>query len=386
MRVQIRLARIGSGVCVASLLLLMVQSAYGAVASQPMVCFGNEPSWSLQLNEPGKARFATPDDAAIDYTGHETRLYPLDEQIWRGKPTTGQSGDLVAFLNHTACSDGMSDKTHPVTARVSLSDGRALAGCCRIVAAAAAETTATALAATSLSIDGATSIDGPTWRLTALRGLDAKALHVGEEPVTARFQDGRVSGFSGCNRFFGGYTLDGDRLVIGQLAGSMMMCPEASMTLEHALTSSLAGTFQFTVAGQTLTLLRDSKPVLTFEALPPPSLEGVTWKVTGFNNGRSAVVSPLTGTMLSLTFKDGAITGTAGCNTFRAPYTAGPGTISVGQGVATLRACVGEGVDQQEREFLSALQSATVWTLDGRMLDMHRPDGERVLTASPVAN
>ena len=388
---QFRLTLVG-GVCAASALLmsmfLMVQSAHAAEASQPMICFGNEPSWSLHLNEPGKARFATPDEPATDFVGSETRLAPLDEQIWRGKPTNGQSGDLVAYLNHTACSDGMSDKTHPVTVRVSLSDHRALAGCCRIVAAAAA---ATAPATAAPSIAGATSIegqtiDGPTWRLTALRGLDAKALHVGEEPVTARFQDGRVSGFSGCNRFFGGYTLDGDRLVIGALAGSMMMCPEASMTLEHAFTGSLAGTFQYAIAGQTLTLRSGTEPVLTFEAMPPPSLEGVTWKVTGFNNGRSAVVSPLTGTMLSLTFKDGAITGTAGCNTFRAPYTAGPGTISVGQGVATLRACVGEGVDQQEREFLSALQSATVWTVDGRMLDMHRSDGERVLTASPVAN
>ena len=126
--------------------------------------------------------------------------------------------------------------------------------------------------------------------------------------------------------------------------------------------------------------------MLTFEAMPPPSLEGVTWKVSGFNNGRSAVVSPLTGTMLSLTFKDGAVSGTAGCNTFHATYTAGPGTIKVGTAAATLRACVGEGVAEQETEFLSALQSATVWTLDGRMLDMHRPDGERVLTASPVAN
>lgn len=372
---QFNLARNGSGACVASMLILM---AHSAVASQPMVCFGNEPSWSVQLNEPGKARFATPDEPAIDYVGNETGLDPLDEQVWRGKPTSGQSGDLVVFLNHTACSDGMSDKTHPVTARVSLSDHRALAGCCRIVAAAGAATTAPTT--TALSIDGA------TWRLTALRGLDAKALRVGEEPVTARFQEGRVSGFSGCNRFFGGYTLDGDRIAIGQLAGSMMMCPEASMTLEHALTGSLAGTFQYAIAGQTLTLRSGTEPVLTFEAMPPPSLEGVTWKVTGFNNGRSAVVSPLTGTLLSLTFKDGAVSGTAGCNTFHATYTAGPGTIKLGPAAATLRACVGEGVAEQEAEFLSALQSATVWTLDGRMLDMHRPDGERVLTASPVAN
>jgi heat shock protein HslJ len=44
--------------------------------------------------------------------------------------------------------------------------------------------------------------------------------------------------------------------------------------------------------------------------------------------------------------------------------------------------CAGAGVMQQEREFLSALQSTTTWGFDGRLLDMHRADGERVLTAA----
>jgi heat shock protein HslJ len=232
----------------------------------------------------------------------------------------------------------------------------------------------------------AAPIEGPTWRLTALRGLDANALKAGEEPVTAGFQDGRVSGFSGCNRFFGGYSLEGDRIEIGQIAGSMMACPEPSMKLEHAVTGALAGTFRYTVAGKTLMLLDESEPVLTFEAEPDPTLAGVTWEVTGFNNGRHAVVSPLKGTRLFMGFKDGAVTGTAGCNSFRATYEAGADSIAVGPAVATRRACLGEGVMEQESEFLSALQSATVWTFQGRMLDMHRADGERVLTASPRAD
>lgn len=355
-------------------MILLSLSSVPALAAQPMICFGNEPSWSLRLIEPGKGQFSTPDGPSIDYQGSEKRMDPLAEEIWRGKPTTGESGDLVAFLSHAACSDGMSDDTHPITARVSLADHRALAGCCRLVSSDAGTPSAAA------------PIEGPTWRLTALRGLRSKALKAGDEPVTARFQDGRVSGFSGCNRFFGGYSLEGDRIEIGQMAGSMMACPEPSMNLEHAVISALAGTFRYAVAGKTLTLLAESEPVLTFEAQPEPTLAGVTWEVTGFNNGRHAVVSPLTGTRLTLEFKDGAVTGAAGCNSFRATYTAGPGSIVVGPAVATRRACLGEGVMEQESEFLAALQSATVWTFQGRMLDMHRADGERVLTASPQAD
>ena len=36
----------------------------------------------------------------------------------------------------------------------------------------------------------------------------------------------------------------------------------------------------------------------------------------------------------------------------------------------------------QEREFIAALQTATTWAIDRGMLDVHRQDGERVLTAS----
>ena len=36
---------------------------------------------------------------------------------------------------------------------------------------------------------------------------------------------------------------------------------------------------------------------------------------------------------------------------------------------------------EQERQFLAALESATMWAIDREMLDIHRADGERVLLA-----
>jgi heat shock protein HslJ len=230
--------------------------------------------------------------------------------------------------------------------------------------------------------EAAKSIEGPTWRLTHVRGLDPTALRDAARPVTAGFKAGRVSGFSGCNQFFGPYTLDRDRVVIGPLAGSMMACEERAMAVENAVHAALAGNFRYVLADQRLTLLSDSEPVLTFEAEPAPRLEGVTWKITGFNNGRQAVVSPLPGTALSVTFRDGAVAGSAGCNTFRATYTARADRIVIGPAAVTRMNCEGDGVMQQEREFLSALASATTWGFMGKLLDMHRADGERVLTAT----
>lgn len=226
------------------------------------------------------------------------------------------------------------------------------------------------------------TIEGPTWRLSSLRGLDPSALRGAIRPVTARFKAGSVSGFAGCNHFFGTYTLDRDRVVIGPLAGSLMACPQASMVVENAVHAALVGTFRYLLADQGLTLLSAAEPILTFAAEPAPTLEGVTWKITGFNNGRHAVVSPLLGSTLSVSFKEGFVEGFAGCNTYRASYTTADDAIAIGPAATTRKACAGTGLMQQEREFLSALLSATTWTVAGDLLDLHRADGERVLTAA----
>ena len=228
----------------------------------------------------------------------------------------------------------------------------------------------------------ATSIEGPDWRLTDLRGLDPSVLRDAPRPVTAGFKAGRISGFSGCNQFFGPYTVDHDRVVIGPLAGSMMACEKPSMALESAVHAALTGTLRYVVAQDGLTLFSGNEPVLTFQAAPAPALEGVSWKITGFNNGRQAVVSPLSGTALSVTFKQGWVEGFAGCNSFRASYTAQADRIVIGSPAVTRMICNKEGVMQQERQFLSALESATTWGFIGQQLDMHRSDGERVLTAA----
>jgi heat shock protein HslJ len=228
------------------------------------------------------------------------------------------------------------------------------------------------------------ALEGRDWRLVSLRGQDEEALARLPHAVTLRFEGGRVQGFGGCNTLAGSYGVEGDRVTLGTLAGTLMACAPAVMAVETALKEALAGTLRFEVAGDRLTLASgsDGEPGLAFEAAPPPRLEGVAWEVTGFNNGRQAVVSPRVGTRISLSFQDGSLVGHAGCNSFRASYTLEGERLSVGRAAATRKLCPEEGVMEQERELLAALESATTWTIDLRgMLDVHRADGERVLIA-----
>ena len=345
----------------AVLVLAAAFQAFPAGAAEPrLVCFGNEPSWSLRFEGGGRATLLLPDCKPVDYQGRETRLDFLRERAWRGTPAGGKGGVVVAFLRESPCSDNMSDTTHPVSTRVSMPDGRLLAGCCRIPAS---------------------PLEGPTWRLTSTGSPAADSKEAKPAPVTVRFVDGRASGFSGCNRFTGGFKRDGDTLTVGPLAGTMMACPEPRMAIEKGFLDGLSGAHRVAISGDRLTLTPAAGPPLVFQAEPDPTLDGVVWKVTGFNNGRQAVVSPVTGTTLTLTFEDGVVRGSSGCNTFRAPYTSHGNRLSIGAAVTTRKACPAEGVMEQERQFLVALETSRSWTVESGMLDVHRADGERVLNA-----
>jgi heat shock protein HslJ len=154
-----------------------------------------------------------------------------------------------------------------------------------------------------------TAIEGSTWRLARLPGIEERVLMSSPRGVTVRFEAGRVDGFSGCNQFMGTYSIDHDRVTFGPLAGSMMACPEPEMALEAAVRTALAGTLRFVVAEDGLRLTPESGAALVFQAEAPPRLEGVEWEVTGFNNGRDAVVSPVLGTAPKLSFEAGVVTG-----------------------------------------------------------------------------
>jgi heat shock protein HslJ len=289
----------------------------------------------------------------------------LKESIWRGSPDAGR--DLVLFLSDKPCSDQMSDVVHPVTARVSFPDLRFFAGCCRVVGTGG-----------SAAAAGATALQANAWRLQSLPGKDGKDLGAARPPLTMRFEAGRVSGFSGCNRLVGSYAVEGEVVTLSQLAGTMMACPEPAMAREAAFRAALGGPLRYSVAGDRLTLKPASGEPLVFVA-EVQRLDG-EWQVSGFNNGRDAVVGLKGDAPVTLSFKAGAVAGHAGCNSFRGTYVVDGQSVKIGPLAATRMACA-EDVMKQEREFLAALESAVTWAVEGDTLDMHRPDGQRAVMA-----
>lgn len=180
----------------------------------------------------------------------------------------------------------------------------------------------------------------------------------------------------------GAFRLEDDRLLPGPLAGSMMACPDPAMSIETDFRKAFSQPSVVSLAGDVLTLTPvGGGAALRFERVAPPRLAGSEWEVTGYNNGRQAVVSPMVGTRLTLAFSDHQVSGHGGCNGFHGAFTTQGASLVIEPLAITRKVCE-EPVMAQEQAFIDALQDATTWAIERGMLDLHRADGERALTAS----
>jgi heat shock protein HslJ len=93
----------------------------------------------------------------------------------------------------------------------------------RISALSAAPTAALLLLVT-LSLD-ASEIEGERWRLAELHG-EAVAPPPNRPAPHLTVEDGRAAGSDGCNRFGGPAKIDGEKIALGPLAGTLMACTD----------------------------------------------------------------------------------------------------------------------------------------------------------------
>lgn len=91
----------------------------------------------------------------------------------------------------------------------------------------------------------AITLPGTAWAVKAIAGNSVQ----GNLTVTVNFgEDGRISGTSGCNRYFSDYKVDSNTLTIGLIAGTKMMCGPDAMKIEHNFLSLLHKAETFSVS------------------------------------------------------------------------------------------------------------------------------------------
>jgi heat shock protein HslJ len=88
-----------------------------------------------------------------------------------------------------------------------------------------------------------------------LVNLDRQPLPQGARPPTAVFEGTRVSGFGGCNRYFGQVVEKSPGvIVVGPLAGTKMACPSPAMEVEDLFLATMSRVTRYSFVGARLVL------------------------------------------------------------------------------------------------------------------------------------
>ena len=248
---------------------------------------------------------------------------------------------------------------------------------------------------------GGTPLAGTDWQLSAMTGADGQAMTVARR-VGLRFEDGDVNGNDGCNALGGKVTVSGSEITFGRISTTLMACLDQSTALTaqtQLIRAVMQDAVRYTISANTLTITKNGAGTLIYTAQPPattnsgPSaLTERTWQLTTVVLGDD-IAQPYGGTASSapagaqLTFSDGTVSGSDGCNTFTARVTLGTGTIAVtGFENTTTNPC------PSSSEWTLVLQQARTWTLAGDQLTVDGTHGGKLVftrlaaTAVPSAS
>lgn len=111
----------------------------------------------------------------------------------------------------------------------------------------------------------------------------------------------------------------------------------------------------------------------------PPGLANTSWKLESYGP-KGAETPALDGNPVTLTFEDESKAGgSGGCNSYGGQYAVKDGALSFGRVFSTMMACVDQNAMQQETDFLSALNSAGSYRLNGDRLSIEYGSGQGVL-------
>ena len=192
----------------------------------PYRAVGQEPGWTLVI-----------DDREITFIGQDGSLVRQP----RPQPIIGVAGEIYRTqrihvnIVHQPCTDTMSGLAYRDTVQVDV-DGRRFTGC-------GGDTTAPS------------ALVGTSWRVTAINGRTTPS----SGQYFLRFQtDGTVGARFGCNSMGGRYTQRGNTVTVGDLASTLMGCPEPAGTFERQGAAVLSRPMNMSWSGGTRLTLSNS--------------------------------------------------------------------------------------------------------------------------------
>ncbi len=109
------------------------------------------------------------------------------------------------------------------------------------------------------------SIYDGDWHLIKIGSSNVK-LSQDEQKISLTLTEGNsnFSGYSGCNRYFGAYTINEGELELGNAGVTMMACPDIDMSTERKYLDNLNKVDSYRIEDDTLYLSGRGRVLLTF--------------------------------------------------------------------------------------------------------------------------
>lgn len=201
------------------------------------------------------------------------------------------------------------------------------------------------------------------------------------EPTVDFTDDGRsFGGTTGCNSYFGDYTISDGTIQFGGIGQTEMACEQPLMQQESDVLSVFANATTYSLIDGVLTIGDITGNALQFVdravAFPDAELTGTQWIADTLLMGDAAssmdAANPVT-----LFIDDAAseATGSTGCNDYTASVEPSRTQLTFGQMSVTERGCVGEGIMETEQFVLQLFQGELIVEIDGSRLTLLDPNG-----------
>jgi heat shock protein HslJ/uncharacterized membrane protein len=179
--------------------------------STPYLAYGTEPFWNLRIAG-GRMVYDVNDEPPLSVAMPRPRAIPQGRRYVTARMT-------VEITREGRCNDGMSDRYWSETVKVWIGRraGRPLYGC------------------------GGVRVSPPTlvgsrWKIVAIDGRP-----VSGDAYFLQFDEGRLSGQAGCNRFSGSYSEVRPNLRPSAIVSTRMACPGRRMEDERRALRILSG-------------------------------------------------------------------------------------------------------------------------------------------------
>jgi heat shock protein HslJ len=226
--------------------------------------------------------------------------------------------------------------------------------------------------------------EGTEWRLVTVTVMGQPMEVAADVTATLLLEDSEASGSAGCNRFFGGYVLDGELLGFGPVSSTRMFCEGAAQQVEDVYLPALEEVVYWAIPqdGRLHLLDADRADLLVYEPASP-GIEGLTWVLR--EQSVDGALAPLPqGVVAFIELQGGSAGGNAGCNSYFAGYVIDGQAITFDRIGSTMMACEDERMSV-ESAYLANLETVAAWASDGLTLTFSAANGSAILVYDALA-